>query len=543
MNFPRIPFDKIIGDSRLLKDAWGTFSPEQQAVMKMFYGLPLDNADMAIWHALHGGGVYDDLYSLKSVHDSGVPYVEGREYTDITLVIGRRAAKSCIGDFVLSAEALCGGHKSRLAIKDQDPVFLHVSQDLGQAMAGMRQYTLFYLKSSPAGRQVLGDMQKSVTQRSIKLDGCGIIQVGPPNIKVGRGHSVACAVLDEIAYWQSDEKSAAPDFEVEKAIEYGMGQFSPYAKRIKLTTPYIEEGLAWSDVQIGTHGRFLKEPSAREANQFKLVLQGPSPVLKNPTITKVFLSEKKSKDPDAFDREIGAKFSKAVAGYLSPAVIERAICDGVTSRHPNATPYYIAAMDPAFKHDSFPLCIGHLEAPGVFVQDVLVSWRGKPNEPLNPGIIIPMVGDILKMFNITNVMSDQYHLESLQSLAQQSDFLIEPFILNNENKNTMWRDFLTLIHQDKVRLLDHPNLKAELLGLERIVSKNSKAEKIMGKRDDHAVVTAMCLHRALQFGVAAAPAVVASEETTSEGIAAVLRLRAESAKRSKAKPRPWWARK
>lgn len=543
MSYPRIPFDTAVADRRLLKTAWETFSPEQQAVMKMMFGLPLDNADLAIWHALHGGGVYDDLYYLTGVHDSGVPYIEGREYTDITLIVGRRAAKSCIGDFILTYEALCGGHKRRLAIKDQDPVFLHVSQDLGQAMAGMRQYTLYYLKSSPAGLELLGDLQKSVTQRSIRLEGCGLIKVGPPNIKVGRGDSIPCAVLDEVAYWQSDEKSAAPDFEVEKAIEYGMSQFGQYAKRLKLSTPYTEEGLLWTTQQIGTHGRFLTDPAQRAANQFKLVLQGPSPLLNNPTITRVFLTEKRAKDSAAFDREIGAKFAKAVAGYLPHALVTRAITPGVTKREAQRGPYYVAAIDPAFKHDTFPLCIGHLDHTGAFVQDVMVSWQGSRETPLNPAVIMPLVGALLKPYGIVSVMSDQYHAESLQALAQDAGFSIEPFVLTPKTKTTVWRDFLALLNQDKVQLLDHPALKNELLALERTLSAN-KMERIQGRRDDHAVVTAMCAHRALQYGLPApAPAAVA-ETTTAEGAAAVRRLRVEQARAAIRKPRiaAWWNR-
>jgi len=538
----RIPFETAIHDERLLAPAWRTFSPEQQAVMRFIYGLPVDNADLAIWHALHGGGVYDDLYYLTGVHDSGVPYIEGREYTDITLIIGRRAAKSCIGHFVLDYEALCGGHKARLAIKDQDPVFLHVSQDLGQAMSGMRQYSLYYLKSSPAGREVLGDLQKSVTQRSVKLDGCGLIKVGPPNIKVGRGDSVACAVLDEIAYWQSDEKSAAPDTEVEKAIEYSMSQFSPYAKRLKLSTPYVEDGLLWQTQQIGTRGRHL--PVHEQVGlEHKLVLQGPSPVLNNPTITRVFLTEKRAKDPAAFDREIGAKFAKSVSGYLAHALVERAIDAGVRERPPQPGVFYVAAMDPAMKHDTFPLCIGHLDGSGGFVQDVLLSWQGTAQQPLNPGVVLPLIGKTLARYGIRSVMTDQHHSTSLQSLASDCTppFAVEEFVLGVKTKNEVWADAFNLFNQGKMHLLDHPALKSELLALERVLSK-SKTQRIYGRRDDHAMVTAMCAYRALQTGILAPKVVPVDEPTTPEGIKAVLALRFKASRRTTASQPAWWNR-
>lgn len=548
----RIPFDKCVGDSRLFKDVWlNAFSPEQRAVMKMFYGLPLDTYDMAIWHALHGGGVFTDLYELKEVHDSGVPYIEGLEYADIDLIIGRRGAKTCIGHFVLDVEACCGGHKEYLKNKDQVPSFLHVSQDLGQAMKGQREYSLSYLKGSPIGRELLGDLQRAVVQRSIKLTdvdprtgerrGLATIKVGSNNIKTGRGDSTAIAVLDEHAFWQSDEKAASPDTEVEKAVAYGMSQF-PHAKRIKLTTPYIEEGLAWIDAGIGTRGRFLADPAEREGHYRKLVLQGPSPILKNPSITKVFLTEKRAADPVGFHREIGAKFAKAVSGYLSPDLVRRAKCPGVKRRPPQPGIFYLAAIDPALKGDTFPLCIGHLEGANEFVQDVLVAWQGTKDQPLDPGVIMASVAAEVKPYGITNVLTDQHQDGALGVIARQHGINLDLLTMTVNSKNAVWADFLTLFNQDKVRLLDDSDLEAELCGLERIITKN-KTQQIRGKRDDRAIVTAMCLHRALQYGIAApkkADAVI--EPTTSEGIAAVHKLRLAAARKPKVVPKAWWLR-
>lgn len=508
--------------------------------MRMVYGLPLDNEDMAIWHALHGGGKYDDLYYLTGVHDSGVPYIEGREYTDITFIMGRRTAKTCMGDFILAYETLCGGHKERLVIKDQDPVFMQVAQDLGSAMSGMRQYTLYYLKSSPMGRKILGDLQKSVTMRSIKMEGCGIIKVGPPNIKVGRGDSIACAVMDETAQWQSDEKSAAPDFEVEKAIKFAMAQFAPFAKRLKLTTPYTEDGLVYADHQIGTHGRFCKDPEQRAANSHKLVLQGPSPVLNNPTITRVFLAGERAKDPDGFDREIGAKFAKSVSGFLPAPLVKRAM-RGPVQVPPQPGVWYTAAMDPAFKNDAFAFAIGHLEegtAGPVFVQDVCASWRGKKDQPLDPAMCIANVAAYCKQYHITSVISDQQHLESMQTIADDGGILVEPFIFTPKVKKAMWRDFVAMIQQDKVSLVAHHELEAELLALERKLTPTG--EKIAGRRDDHAVVTAMCLHRALAFGVAAKPPVHAPPTASDWDAFAAKRFQEGMA--PKAPRRKWWNR-
>lgn len=508
--------------------------------MRAIYGLPLSSADLSIWHALHGGGKYDDLGNLVAVHDSGVPYVEGVEYQDITLIVGRRAAKSVISSFIVAYEALCGGHKARLKIQDQQPYFLQVAQDLGRAMKNMREYILYYLKSSPVGKVELGDLQKSVTQRQIRLPNCGIIQVGPPTVKL-RGDSVAMCAMDEVAFWAKDEKSAAPDFEVERAVRSGMSQFYPYAKILKTSTPWTEDGLLWEDFQVGTHGRFKRTPEERVGFEKKLVLKGPSPVLRNPTITREFLVQEKAKDADAFRREILAEFAKSVSGFLPGPLVRRAVDEG-TSRRP-AVPgvWYTCAIDPAFRRDAFALAIGHLDASGSFVLDVCQSWRGTPDQPLNPAIMLSIVGPIAREYGCTTVLSDQHHQDSLQVLAEQANFLIEPFTLTPKTKQAMWRDFVTLLNQDKVRLVANHELVDELLMLEKTLTPNG-GERIAGRRDDLAVVTAMCCHRALSFGVTA-PEVVKKPVTAEDWSAfAAKRIEAGLTTPDRSKRREWWLR-
>lgn len=546
MSIPRIPFDKAIADPRLLAPAWASFSPEQQVVMKATYGLPLDNADLAIWHALHGGGHYDDLGYLIDVHDSGVTYYPGREYSDITLIIGRRAAKSCILSFICTYEALCGGHKHRLQNQTQQPVFILVAQDLKRAMKNKNEYVLHYLKMSPVGRaelQEAADAKKQVTARNIRLPNCGIIEVGPPNIKI-RGDSIAFAGFDEVAFWQTDEKSAAPDTEVERAVRPGMTQFYPYAKIVKVSTPWTEQGLLWNSYQMGTHGRHLTDERKQKNSERVLVLKGPSAVLKNPSLQRGYLAEEQAKDSEAFRREYLAEFSKSVSGFLPTALLRRAV-DAQVSRRP-AIPgvWYTCAIDPAFRRDAFAMSIGHMEvAPDggqQFVQDFCQSWRGTTEEPLNPGLMLPLVGSIAREYGCSTIISDQHHQDSLMHIATEAGFSIEPFVLNPGTKNRMWRDFVTLINQDKARLLDHHELFAELEALEKTLTPNG-TERIAGRRDDLAIVTAMCLHRALAFG-AVAEKPVASEETTSDGIRAVLAQRHSLRQRRGAPRKEWWLR-
>jgi hypothetical protein len=535
---PRIPFAEAISDPLLLRTGWGTFSPAQQAALKMFYGLPLQDDELAIWHALHGGGTFDALGYLVAVEDSGVAYRPGTEFEDITLIIGRRAAKSCLSSFVISYEALLGGHKARLQNTRQQPVFLQVAQDLATAKANLRQYILHYLESSPVGKETLGNVKETVTADSIRLMDCGLITVGPPNIKL-RGQSVAVCAMDEVGFWAKDRESAAPDYEVEAAVRPSMIQF-PNRKLLKTSTPWTKEGLLWTAATTGTYGRLLADDAKRAASTSVLVLKGPSAALENPTLSRKYLAQERAKDGDAFRREYLAEFADAVSGFLPVSLLHRAVSPGLRQRSPIPGVAYVGTIDPAFRRDAFAMCIGHMEADGTWVQDYVGSWQGTPDQPLSPSVALGMIGKLAKTYGLTSVVSDQYHVESLQELAMTEGFMIEPHILGWKNKQQMWQEFLTLLNQDKVRLLDHADLLQELRGIEKVLSPNGTV-KISGKRDDLALATTLCLMRAVQFGVRRQPTTLRTDEPDAAAVAAFALDRLRQGMRRKPATAPWYA--
>lgn len=537
---PRVPFAEAIGDPLLFAKSWRTFSPAQQAVLKIMYGLPLSHDELGIWHALHGGGTFDELGYLTAVEDSGVPYHPGYEFEDITLIIGRRAAKSCIGSFSLAYEALLGGHKAALINPRQQPYFLQVAQDLATAKANLRQYILHYLETSPVGKEELGNVKETVTADSIRLANCGLITVGPPNIKL-RGQSIAVCNMDEVGFWAKDKESAAPDFEVEAAVRPGMIQF-PHRKLIKLSTPWTKEGLLWSAHTTGTYGRLLADDAKRAASRSVLVLKGPSAVLNNPTLSRRYLAQERAKDGDAFRREYLAEFADAVSGFLPVSLLHRATSPGIRQRPAVPGILYVGVIDPAFRRDAFAMCIGHLEEGGTFVQDYINSWRGTPDQPMSPSAALAIVGGLCRDYNIRTVVSDQHHVDSLQELAMAHGFVIEPHMLTWQNKRGMWGEFLTLLNQDKLRLLDHDDLHTELRSMERRLTPSGGIQYGGGgKRDDLAMATALCVQRTVQYGVHAPKTALRTDEADAAAVAEFRKMRVAQMFKPKASQPRWYS--
>lgn len=379
---------------------------------------------------------------------------------------------------------------------EQDPIFLQVAQDLTTAKSNLRQFILHWVEQSPIGKAELAKRKSdATTAEHIRLD-MGLITVGPPSIKL-RSQAIAVCAMDELAVWPKDREAANPDVEVEIAVRPAMAQF-PHRKLIKTSTPWTEEGLLWEAAQKGTKGRLLRSGRAKKAAGKVLVLRAPTAAMENPAVPRSYLFQERSTDADAFRRENLAEFSKSVTSFLSPSLLRAAVTPGLLRREPTPGLLYIATMDPAFRRDAFAFCIGHIEG-GRFVQDYADVQRGTSENPISPRVRLREIAGICKIYGITSIITDQYHMESLQDLAMDEDMVIQPSPLTPKLKQQMWGDFSALLSQKRLDLLDIPEQLDELMMMEKHLTPGGTIQ-FHGKRDDRAVVLALAVNKALQMG-------------------------------------------
>ena len=121
------------------------------------------------------------------------------------LVCGRRSGKS----FILATIAVF-----LAAFKDWRPflgpgevgTIMIVAADRRQARVIMR-YVTGLLKSVP----MLAQLIESETRESITLRNRVVVEIHTASHRTTRGYSVLAALLDEVAFFQTDELSAEPD--------------------------------------------------------------------------------------------------------------------------------------------------------------------------------------------------------------------------------------------------------------------------------------------------------------------------------------------
>jgi hypothetical protein len=514
----RIPFEVAISDRKLLGEHWKTLSTPQKVVLKAFYGLSLSDEELETWAILQGNCTYDELgYTTGWKPLEYVP----KEYHTLVLNVGRRSGKT---DRIMSTafayEVTLGGH-AQYVRPGQEFKALFVAQTIDDAMRNM-QFPRMNLEESPLLKEAFDG---TPLDKIIRLKNGLDIVAEPPTIKSSRGHAIPVVLLDEFAFWYTNEGAANPDYEVLAAVRYSMAQF-PHAKKLLGTTPWVEEGLAYKYSKAGTEGRLLKcddcanaqaelcshKLKAREAYDGVLVIRATTAQMQNPLITRPRLVVIFNEDPDSFPRESRAEFIKSKSGFLNPEKVERAVWKGKfahdalprRNRPEDPVPIYIATLDPAFRKDSFTFQICHHDPRLGVVQDRLMWWNPVKGAPLNPKVVLDEIRPVLKEFHISGVFSDQYQLESLQQLALDNTegrytFSITGVDFTGTSKAKLCGSFRMLLNQERIKLLDNEELKTQLQQLERrlLQSGHVQIAAPAGKHDDYAMVTILGAHQCL----------------------------------------------
>jgi len=504
----RVPFAVAIASDKLLKKRFESLTLAQQVVVKAFYGLPLvSEEEFRLWSIFQGGAEYDDLG--YPTHVKEVPY-SPKEYDTLNLYVGRRSGKTdAIMGTIVAYESTLGGHK-RYVREGQEYKIPFIAQTSGDAQKNMNFIKLALLESDLLKGRLRPEDEQVATAIRFK-DGL-VIEPMPANKGVGRGHAIPVWIGDETAFWYTDPNAANPDFEVARAISHAQAQF-PFAKTLLGTTPWAEQGIAFKNHKAGTEGRNLrcdickaiKAPfcphTLEDREEFEGILSIHASTAVMGALEKVLggadaarkrLVRLRKRDREAFPRESLAQTLKSVSGWLAPANIERAIFPGRHQLDPQLGRgiHYVAAMDPAFRKDSFAFTIMHHDAKEGLIQDFLFYWSPEPGIPLNPDAVLTEMKAFLDAYDIQTVYSDQYQLEALQQLAIKKGFSIVGHDFTGVSKSKITGSFKMVLDQDRVRLLDHELQKDQLFKLQKQVLQSGQIRIAAppGKHDDLAMV-------------------------------------------------------
>jgi hypothetical protein len=434
--------DKNVFASEIRGPSWEGW----KIFLAALFALPMSEAELAIYKQCTGR--------------SSLPAAPCRE---AWLVCGRRAGKSLILSVIAVFLACFFDWRPFLGPGELATIMV-IARDRKQARVIMR-FCLGLLKAVPMLRHQL----ENVTQESISLRNNIIIEVHTASYRSTRGYTIVAGLLDELAFWPTNESSAEPDSEVLAAIRPGMATI-PQSVLLAASSPHARKGALWEA---------YRKHYAKDGDPI-LVWQASTRTM-NSMVPQSFIDEALANDPALNTAEYLAQFRtdiesfitrEAVLGCVSPCVFER------PKQHYKA---YHAFCDPSGgSADSMTLAIGHRDLDRkIIVVDALRETKA----PFSPATVVEEYAALCKSYGVGTVVGDKYAGQWPVEAFGKFGICYEH---SAKAKNELYIDLLPLINSRRVALLDNARLINQLVGLERQVSRGGRdsIDHPRGQHDD-----------------------------------------------------------
>ena len=269
-------------------------------------------------------------------------------------IVGRRGGKSRAMGTLAAYFAGCCDFRDVLAPGQRGRLpLIAASQDQADEIFA---YVLGAFQMAPALRDIIG----KANERTLELKSLIDIQVRALSFRNLRGATNVAVIMDELAYWRSDE-SATPDKAVVDALKPSLA--TTHGPLIGISSPYARKGVLYKAFarDYGEHGR----PRV-------LIAKGDTRTF-NPAIDEAFLADAYADDPVAADAEYGANWRDDIAAFIVSEVVEAAVQQGRFELPFQPGKQYVAFTDAAGGSgtDSFTLAIAHSEP----IAGTRTAWR------------------------------------------------------------------------------------------------------------------------------------------------------------------------
>lgn len=449
-----------------------------RAFLAALFGLPMTPAELAIYRECTGR----QQAPTKPASEAWMP-------------VGRRGRKSAIMAVVAAYVGAYRDHSLYLAPNERAriPVLSKTKEDAQQ----IKRY-VDGIFDTPALSWLVEDSGAEVVRLSTRVD----IVIRAAVITAGRGPASPLAILDEVAFFRTDD-SAHPDKEIVTGIR---GSFAnvPGAILIAASSPYARKGMLY-ERHRDYHG---KEGSS------VLVWQAPTLAMHNTPDIQAFVAEETTKDPVGAKAEYGAEFRTDIEIFITEELLLAVTDAGIIERPPLPGIQYVAFTDPSGgTSDSFTLAIGHWE------QDrVVLDYLDEAPAPFKPGQVTQRFCRVLARYGVSVVEGDAYAGEwpreqfDIGFCEHEGDPCKKnangvcalrygvAYVVSENPKRVLYRDALPILTNERPRLLDSPRLRKQMTDLERRPGiAGDRIDHPEGEHDDVANAVAGVLVRAARM--------------------------------------------
>jgi hypothetical protein len=367
-------------------------------------------------------------------------------------IVGRRGGKSRMAAAVAVYLACFRDYRAVLAPSERGTLAL-IAADRQQARTVFR-----YVGALLDGSPMLARLIERRTADSIELANDVTIEVHTASFRSVRGYTVVGAVLDEVAFWRSED-SANPDREIVDALRPAMATV-PGALLVAISSPYARRGLLWD-----AYRRHYRQDGD------VLVWQAPTQIM-NPVVPARVIADAYAADAAVAAAEYGAEFRSDLEAFVPREVVDACTVPGRRSLPPQAHVAYTAFVDPSGgSADSFTLAIAHRAGPGEEEDAVVIDAVEERRAPCNPADVVAEFAALLRAYEITRVTGDRYAGEWPREAFRRHGIAYEPA---DRPKSDLYTDLLPRLTSRRVALPDHPRLSAQLCALERRTGRSGR---------------------------------------------------------------------
>jgi len=404
--------------------------------------------DLSTWHAwevfLHGlfGLPIESAEDLALFKDcTGLEGTPGEKIRESYVIAGRRSGKSYTSALIAVFLACFKDWKPYLSAGERGWIFI-IAVDKAQAGI-IKAYVSGIFHRVKCLRGLIANERKE----EIELRNGITIGVKTASFRSVRGYTILAAILEELAFYRSED-SANPDKEILAAVRPALATI-PDSLLLGISTPYSRNGALWEQFRT-----YYGKPGG------PLIWKAPTRIM-NPTVDARVIDNALKEDPQAARSEWEAEWREDIEAFITAELVEAVMVPGRFELPKIEGPDYFGFIDPSGgRQDAFTLGICHREGSGKIVLDVLRERR----PPFQPKGVVAEFADVLKSFNISSVESDKYSAEwNVEAWrehgieAKNADMTASELYLN----------FLPLVSNGTVELLDNKRLLAQLTGLER----------------------------------------------------------------------------
>lgn len=468
-----------------------------RAFLAALYGLPMNEAELDRYRRFTGR----QEAPTEPSREAWVP-------------VGRRGRKSAIAAVVGLWQAAFRIDAGRYLAKGEVAVvpILSVTKDkalkIHQYMTAMLDDpTLSYLrvkgKPEPGEKRRPGAIHLFVPTLSggYRVD----VIIEAANLKAGRSDTNLGAILDEIAFFRSEE-SANPDKDIVAGITPGMVAV-PGGLVLGISSPYARRGILYErfEEHYGKPGKIL-------------VWRAATVDMHDTPQIRAEVAEEFRKDPESAKAEYGAEFRTDVEAYIPIEVVRAVTVEGRFELPFVDGRKYYGFVDPAGgggSGDPYAWSIGHWDGKKA-IQDLLRSKEGKFDPA---GITAECTRDMMR-YGIKRVIGDHWAGEWAPAFFAHGihDDLCprasKPYVqctrkdgcwtMTYESsaapKSDLYKDFLPFMTTGGVELLDSKDLRTEFVGLDRRTARGGRdsIDHLPGAHDDLANATAGVLLEVLR---------------------------------------------